>query len=244
MQTIKIKPKLKFILIASAVGTLYVLTLFCSSTYIFTKLPFKILIAMLMIVISIRKKNIAAVLKATIIFMLYSMVLCGLIITIQYNEPNINYYDMSFTSFSPNSIILSLMIGYLFINRIVIFVKDRRNIQNFKYKVQISVDNKCKELDAFLDTGNELREPITNLPVIIVEKSLLSDIELERKDKYFIPYKVIGGMTGKIEAFKPDGIKIFYDNNRYELKEALIAISEQKLSDINEFNALLSRGII
>ena len=46
---------------------------------------------------------------------------------------------------------------------------------------------------AFLDTGNELREPATNLPVLIVERDIFYDINLSKYDKFYIPYKVING---------------------------------------------------
>ena len=43
-------------------------------------------------------------------------------------------------------------------------------------KIDISLNNKNIETIAMIDTGNLLKEPITNTPVIVVEHTLLYDV--------------------------------------------------------------------
>ena len=41
------------------------------------------------------------------------------------------------------------------------------------YKINIIFDDSTLNLTAFLDTGNKLTDPITNKPIILVEKDLI-----------------------------------------------------------------------
>ena len=129
------------------------------------------------------------------------------------------------------------------LHRIVIFVKDRKEILNFIYDVDIVFGEKKKRIKAFLDTGNELREPVTNLPVMIVEKDILSDINIKSKEVFYIPFKVVNGSGGLLKGFKPADVNIC-KNNIFEKTELIVAVCDTKLSDLNDYNALLSRGII
>ena len=44
------------------------------------------------------------------------------------------------------------------------------------YKIKIQIFDKEEEVSAMLDTGNLLRDPISKIPVIIVEKEKLYSI--------------------------------------------------------------------
>lgn len=244
MQTVRIKSRFFYLLLSSFVGCLYVLTILFPETQFLTKLPFKFISATIMILICLNKRSILTMLRCTIIFFLYSMLLCGLIIFIQYKQNDELMFSVDFTSFSFKGNMLALMLLYIILQRIVVYVKDRREIKCFTYSIEITTNSMCKKVRAFLDTGNELREPVTNLPVIIVEKTILGSYETKECDKFLIPYKGINGEMGKIEAFKPLLVKIYYGNHKFEYRDAIIGICESTLSEDNDYNALLSRGII
>jgi len=122
-------------------------------------------------------------------------------------------------------------------------VQDRREIASLIYEVDIVTNSDVRKVRAFLDTGNELREPVTNLPVMIVEKEALNDLEIKSKDKFYIPYKVINGFSGMLEGFKPKYINIHSDNG-IEQKEVIVALCNNMISEVRDYNALLSRGIL
>ena len=138
---------------------------------------------------------------------------------------------------------ISLMVLYITIDRLVIYVKDRNKVFTLIYDVDIVFRNKSKTVRAFLDTGNELREPATNLPVVIVEKSVFENVNLEGMDKFYIPYRVINGKCGKLQGFKPDVVKINF-GQEIKYREVIIAICKDKLSKFDDYHALLSRGVI
>lgn len=240
--TIKIRTKFGYMLIAAALGSLYVITLVYPQLIFFSTLPFKLIVAVLIILIAFRKRSFMLNLKAVCIFILYSMLLAGLCVFIQYNE-NYDVGNFYIENFSYKKLMISLMIIYMLVNRLIIYIKDRKSLSTLVYDVEIVMKNSRKHIKAFLDTGNELREPATNLPVIIVEKNIFCDIDLNSYDKFHISYKVVNGQGGTMEGIKPEYVTINSGEENCK-KEVIIAFCEGKLSDINDYDALLSRGVI
>jgi len=240
-QTIKIRTKARYLVISSMLGTLYaVVALYTKSKYLFY-IPLKCITAIAMILILFRKKKVLVLFKAVLIFILYSMLLAGLCIFIEIN--NSMNTNIIINKFSYKILLSSIMLIYIFIHRIVVYVQDRREIASLIYEVDIVTNSDVRKVRAFLDTGNELREPVTNLPVMIVEKEALNDLEIKSKDKFYIPYKVINGFSGMLEGFKPKYINIHSDNG-IEQKEVIVALCNNMISEVRDYNALLSRGIL
>ncbi|MCM0648752.1 sigma-E processing peptidase SpoIIGA [Clostridium swellfunianum] len=242
-QTIRIKVKTWKLALAAIIGAAYVLTKIYPSLIIFTSLLFKVLIAGVMVLIVFNQLNVLFNLKALLIYMLYSMLLAGLCFFIVFNQTNYMGDFSVFYDFEYKKLMLAIIIFYLTINRLVIFIKDRKELSTLIYTVDIVSNNIEKKVLAFLDTGNELREPATNLPVMIIEKSYFQDIDINEKNAFYIPYRVVDGSVGKLIGFKPEYIKIHY-GNEIKQKEVIVALCENNLSSLNEYQALLSRGII
>lgn len=241
-QTVKLKVKFRYLFISGFLGSMYVLTIVYPIPKFLSSILVKFFVALLMIVLTFRKKDILFNIKSLAIFILYSMMTAGICIFIQlYFSKGLNFDNM--TTFSYKYILCSLMILYIIIHRLVIFIKDRKEIVSFVYDVDIIFGKKKKRVKAFLDTGNELREPLTNLPVMIVEKDVLNDINIKEKDTFYIPFKVVNGSGGYLRGFKPSNVSI-YRNSIGEKTELIVAVCDTKLSDLNDYNALLSRGII
>lgn len=242
-QTVRIRSEFRTIILPAAIGGIYVITLVFPQLRIFTLLPFKILVPFLMIIILFRKKDILFNIKALAIYILYSMLLAGLCFFMELNQnPNLQVSTI-IVNFSYKRLLLSLIIVYLLLDRIVIYIRDRKELKSLIYTVDIINKHNEVRITAFLDTGNELREPATNLPVIIIEKKYLNDFYIDDKEKLYIPYKVVNGQGGKLEGFKPEYV-IIHHGTEAKKREVVVAFCENKLSDFNDYNALLSRGII
>lgn len=243
-QTLKIKVSIIRLLISSFIGSLYILCYIYNSLNFLLALPWKIIIAIIMVSIAYKRKEKIFILKSSAIFILYSMLIAGLCIFIEFNKNTYDLFNFTTIQVTYKQLLASIMIAYIFINKLVIFVKERRCLDNLIFEVEIINDHKINKVKAFLDTGNELREPATNLPVMLIEKSFFGEIHLEDKEKFYIPYKVINGYSGKLIGFKPDYINIHLSEKKVETKDVIIAFCDNKLSNLNDYNALLSRGII
>lgn len=242
-QTVKIPSKNRNLVLSSFLGSLYVIALLYPKAVIFTTLPFKIAVSIVMILICFKQRDVIVNLKITGIFILYSMLLAGVCFYLNISKGNEPEFSSVIYSFPYEWLLISLMIVYLIIHRLVVFIKDRRDISTLIFIVDIVTKDNKKRVKAFLDTGNELREPATNLPVIIVEKEAMQDINLEKYDKFYIPYQVVNGYSDKMQGFKPDHVEVYY-GNKVQYAEVIVAFCDNKLSNYNDYDALLSRGII
>jgi len=241
-QTLRIRKGFKNIAVPALLGGIYVITLIFPKLYILTELPFKFIVAFFMIFILFYKNSILFYIKALFIYLLYSMVLAGLCFFIELNNNGIFELNALFYNFSYKKLILAIIILYLIINRLALFIRNRIQLNSLIFTIDIVFKNGEKTVKAFLDTGNELREPATNLPVMILESNYMDRI-LDDKEIFYIPYKVINGDTNKLKGFRPEFIKIHKGDN-IETRQVIIGLCENKLSSIGDYNALLSRGII
>ncbi|WP_368487729.1 sigma-E processing peptidase SpoIIGA [Clostridium sp. BJN0013] len=241
-RTLKLMINLKRMFLGAFIGSIYTITLIYPCLSIFSAFYFKLIVALALVYISFGNKGIITNFKILCIFILYSMLLAGICIFIQYNRSSyIN--GTTIINFPYQWLFISLMIFYITIDRLVIYIKDRRDLFSLVYEVDIIFKDKEKKVKAFLDTGNELREPATNLPVVIVEKSVFGNVNLEEFSKFHIPYRVINGSSGKLLGFKPDVIKINF-GKEVKYREVIIALCQDKLSQVGDYHALLSRGVI
>lgn len=241
IQTVRMKLKLSSLVLSALLGGIYAMVAVISNFQFFYMVPLKIIVAIIMIYIVFRNNNMLFILKSSIIFILYSMMLAGLCIFIELN--NNAGAKLIFDRFSYKILLSAIMIIYVIIHRIITYIIDRSELENLIYDIEIVTDTSIKKIRAFFDTGNELREPATNLPVIIVDREFFPYNESNYKNKFIIPFKVVNGGRGNLEGFKPNFVKIYKKEKVYE-RQVIIALSETHLSSMNDYNALLSRGIL
>jgi len=244
VQTLRKRVKFMWICLSSFVGSLYVLTVVYPQLKYLSYTPFKILIVIVMMLIVFREKNILIIIKASLIFILYSVLLAGMCLFIQISNNKNMSFDVIIINFPYEKLLLSVMIIYILLYRIIIFIQDRKKILTLIYNIDIINKGYKKTVRAFLDTGNELREPATNLPVLIVERNILSEVILEKDNMYYIPYTVLNGTKGRLVGYKPEYINIHIDKKNIETRDVIIAFCDYKLSKDNDYNGLMSRGIL
>ncbi|MGL5151841.1 MAG: sigma-E processing peptidase SpoIIGA [Clostridium sp.] len=234
----------KRILISSLIGGIYTLVMIIPEIRVLSIIPIQILVVAIMILICIQIKKVLVIIKGIVIFLLSSFLLSGVCfgLSLMQNEFNlsspytITNYSIKYTIFA--------VIGLYFISmRIMSIIKDRMIVTNFIYDIEIIHNNKICELKAFLDTGNELREPITNLPCIIIEKEKVGKLFEENENTYHIPYSAIG-YNGTLVGVKVNKVRINREKGKYTEITAIICQCNNTLSKEGDYNALLSRGVI
>lgn len=243
VKTLRSKVKNIRIVSSSIIGSMYIFTLFFKELKYLTILPIKLLVAVFMIFIILKGTSFFNIIKGSLIFIMYSMALSGICLFLNTSGVVTNLNNISIINFTYKRLLLSLIIIFILLNRIYAFIQDSIHVKQLIYKIDIIYNEKFFSVEAFLDTGNELREPITNLPVIIIEEDVVNGIILSDKDKYYISYKDVSGNLGKLVAFKPNYI-VLHDKDKLQNREVIVAITKTKLSSENIYNALLSRGAI
>ena len=148
-------------------------------------------------------------------------------------------------------------------------IKSKLSSNNIFYNINIEIEGNKIETKAMVDTGNMLKEPITNTPVIIVEHTLLygiipkeilnnideilsgnfNNIKEEIKNKYttklkFIPFSSIGKTNGMLLGIKVDKLTINNDEETKEIEKVILAIYNKSLTKRGEYRALLGINTI
>lgn len=244
MKCVRHKCSTLMMIVSGIIGGVYTLVLIIPSLRIFSSLPFELLVACLMLRIAYGKTSIINLIKLLFIFLMITFMLSGLCFLFSLKQ-NKYILGQSFEldNYSIKYIIIGAMSIYIVTERIVQYIKDRNFVNNYIYTIEFEVENKEYKLNGFLDTGNELREPVTNLPCILVEEHLIYDINFKNKNTYSIPYSSIG-YGGSLKGIRVNNIKIKGRDLWQRELDAIICPCKQKLSKENEFNVLLSRGIV
>ena len=230
--------------LASFIGGVYALSVF-SNLHFLSNFFVKASVAVIMVCITINDRSFLNIFKCSVVLFMLAFLLCGVCFGIA--ESKEVYYisdDFQIKSYSIKWVIFSLLLLYIVVVRISDHLRERAVVKNFIYDVYISLGDSSISIKGFLDTGNELRETATNLPCIIIEDRYLNRLNLNYGAKYVIQYKTISN-DNCIYGFKCDEVKIRGENEKtWRNINAIVCSCKVKLSKENEFQALLSRGII
>lgn len=227
------------------------------------ELLIKMLISIQMMWISFGRKRIV---RNLILFYAVSLIFGGssFLLLFSINPEKIVYKNNSFIGYYPvKVIILGTILSFIFIIVLSIVLKLRKN-QIEIYELEIFYKGKFVKTKALLDSGNLLKEPISNKDVIIIEKESLKTLfskEVFDDMKYIlngkwidsnskcdykfslIPYSSLGNDNGLLIGFKPDYIKV-YAEEEYLKNEVYIGIYDGKLTNNNLYTSLIGLEIL
>lgn len=252
-------------LLSSSFGSLYAILNYIISLNMFENFLLKLFISSFMILISFDNKKPKIFFKNLIMFYLTSFTFGGVSFMLLFfiSPENVIYENGHFIGTYPIKItIIGGILGFLIITLVAKFIKDR--IQNTLCDLEIFLNEKKIHIKTLIDSGNLLKEPITNQDVIVVQKSSLEDL-IDKKilneaiemvngkiigdmseDIYklkfkVIPFSALGNENGVLIGFKPDYIKI-YSEEEIVKKDVIVGIYDGKLSKTNLYTSLIGLG--
>ena len=143
---------------------------------------------------------------------------------------------------------------YLILISVVVIIVIARVYRTYRknsdiYKVTVIVDNHKIMLHGIVDTGNQLTDKYTGKPVNVMDKSYFENVLYQINDygrlKYhFIPDRTIGNNEGIIEVITSDYMYISGKDETKAYKGALIGLSDRKVSQNGEYQALINGRMI
>ncbi len=97
-------------------------------------------------------------------------------------------------------------------------------------------------IEALIDTGNSLIEPISGKPAAVLDKAVFEQIYGERKPSVFrvIPYHSVGRKNGVLPGYKLEHIVVETEENTKEYKEVYIGVGEEVLSQGSTYKMILN----
>lgn len=146
-------------------------------------------------------------------------------------------------------LLVSVVIVLLLLPYLIRYINTFRKRLNNIFDVSLVLEEKSVSAKALLDTGNHLREPLTNKPVIIVEKSLLKQIMTKELLQYttrikVVPYRSIGKEHGTMYALVLDRLEVTVNNDVHEHEGVVACVYEGTLSSKKDYQLILHEELM
>lgn len=253
----------------------FIASLIVPLTIIFPNYPFstffgKIIYSLFIVLCAFPFKSLSSFLHTLFSFYFISFIVGGGLIGVHYliNNP-ISMINNSLVTFNKG---YGDPISWLFVlicfPFIALFTKrrfEKHTIEKVKYDqlypVFITINDVKREAIGYMDSGNQLVDPLTNYPVIIADKSLLmhwfnhnewlkieelsntlDHVHIPKRWKgkiNLVPYRTIQGENKILIAIKPEVVSITSERTKISTKKVFIGIHFSNLSKDKSYNCLL-----
>lgn len=260
-----LKEKIKTVrlLLASLLGAVYSVISYMSILEIYSSMILKIILSIVIVYIAFNPQSIKKMWKDILLFYLTSFVFGGAAFALIYivkPQEILMKNGLFLGTYALKTIMLGAIIAFIIIITAFTIVRTKITKKDMFCEVKIQINGKKIETTAMLDTGNLLKEPITNTPVIVVEHTLLYDcipkeilnhldellggefdnIPEKIKEEYmaklkFIPFSSLGKQNGMLLGIKAENI-IIKDT---EKENIIVGIYNKSLTKRGEYRALL-----
>lgn len=262
---------------ASAIGAIIVciIVIFPIKDLFINVLLSYIISCFLMIYLAFFPKNIKQFVKLLIGLYLSTFFIGGSIVSIYYYTKVGYYFNLLIKgkfmgAIDIKTLLLTSSIALIIIKIIINYVHKVISVQKNLFCIELKLNGKKTTTFGLLDTGNNLYDPITNMPVVIVEFEVIKEMlpenvvkiinnftnqqsedfyskisELYQYKIRLIPFNSIGQECGMLIGMVSDYIEVQMPNNKkINVKDSIIAIYNKKLSQDNSYQLLLHPEII
>lgn len=266
----KTKPKYLRIAIGAAIGAIYAVIVVLNIMEIYSNIVFKIIVSIVIVYVSLETKNIKTLVKDILIFYLTSFTFGGVALALLYfiKPENILMKNGVYIGTYPIKIaLMGGILGFMIITLAFSVIKKRINKKSIYCDIQVSMNGDTASVKALLDTGNFLKEPITGVPVVIVEanslKSILpmhlldnikpiidgkqeidSDLDDFLPKLRVIPFSSLGKQNGMLLGIKPDYLIVKMQDEEIKIKDVVIGLYEGSLTKDGKYNSLISLELL
>ena len=159
------------------------------------------------------------------------------------------------------------IVGFVIVTIAFKIIKGKISKKDIFCQITIRIEEQSKTLIAMLDTGNQLKEPLTGAPVVIVEKEELKELipeqiianskeiiegnieEITQIEKFknrfrVLPFNSIGKTNGLLLGIKADKVTVKYDTQEITLNNIILGIYDENLSKNNNYHALIGLDML
>ena len=272
--SIILKQKVKIIrlIISSTIGSIYSILMYITKLTIYSSIISKFILSVVMIYVAFIPNDLKKMFKQIIIFYLTSFVFGGVALNLIYflRPENVSIKNGLFTGeYALKVIMLGAIMAFIIIKISIKIIKTKFNTKDMYCDIKLKINEKQITTKAMIDTGNLVKEPITNTPVVIVEESLLEGIipkeilknlenilrgNLENlpqdiQDEYLpklrcIPFSSLGKENGMLVGIKISEIVVKSEDDEKKTSNIIIGIYERSLTKKGEYRALVGVDLL
>lgn len=255
------------LILASLLGAIYSVVAYTSILEIYSSFILKIILSIILVYIAYNPQNVKQLWKQVLIFYMTSFVFGGAAFALIYvvRPQEIFMKNGLFLGTYPlKTIFLGSIIAFFIIITSFKIVKTKISKKDMFCFIKVKINNKVFETQVMIDTGNLLKEPITNTPVVVLEHTLLYEcipkeilnnleniiggdfnkIPEEIKQEYtsklkLIPFSSLGKQNGMLLGIKPEYIIIINEENEKKIENVIIGIYNKSLTKRGEYRGLI-----
>lgn len=261
--------------LASLIGALYVAVLIIlPGMHVYYTVIAKIALSLAIIAIAFSPEKIGSFIRTLVIFYIVTFIFAGAAFAFL-------YFNQS-GGFVRNGIVYvflesKLTVVFLAVITAIIIIRIFWEMLQYRFikeklllDLKIAFERNIITLAALVDTGNSLHDPLTNLPVVVVEFMAIKDLlPLEIRDIFvhskendlntvmrvisgsqwisrfrLIPFTSLGRENGMLIGFRPDYIEIGSEDGKKGINNVIVGIYNKALSRNEKYRALLSPELI
>ena len=240
------------IIISAAIGAGYVIVSFIENNNIFTKLYMKIVLSIIMIYIAYNPQNVKKMLKSIILFYLISFATGGCALALLFIVSPNTITISNGVIVGKNSIkvtILAGVMGFILIKYSFKMNKEKLKNNDLICNLTIKICGKLIKTKAFIDSGNNLIDPLNGKSVIIAEEELIHNNGIKyleggdnKTNIRIIPYNTIGKSNGILMGIESEYVEIEYQGEKKLVNNVIIGIYNKKISA--KYSALVGINLI
>ncbi|SDW86792.1 sigma-E processing peptidase SpoIIGA [Paenibacillus sp. CF384] len=269
------------VLLAAGVGSLYaVMIVFPPLSFLFT-IVIKVALSIIMLLIAFGFGSVQYFARHVGAFYGVNFAAAGAVIGAHYlfmNSSNKLWHTVAtvngklYFMLKPSTIfVFSLIgVGYYIYRSVMTQRKERDLVTNHLAEVKVRIEDKEHSCTGLIDTGNQLYEPLTRTPVMVMEAAVWQDvlpaswiaqIRESQVDKLLasmtddtpfiwrdrlrlVPYRGVNRGAQFMLAIKPDLVIINRDGEVYESKKVLIGLDAGKLAHDGTYQAIIHPSLL
>lgn len=269
---LKLKIKNIRLIIGSLLGAIYTIVSYTGFLELYSNFILKIVLSVIIVYIAYNPQSVKKLCKELLFFYLTSFVFGGAAFALIYiiKPQDILMKNGLFLGTYPlKTVILAAIVAFIIIIAAFAIVKNKISKKDIFVKIEVSINGRIIETKALIDTGNMLKEPITNTPVVVIEHTLLYDslpkeilnhlediiggdfkkIPEEVRNKYvsklkLIPFSSLGKQNGMLIGIKPDYLKIIKEEQIEKRQNVILGIYDKSLTKKGEYRALMGMEFV
>lgn len=254
------------LIIASLIGAVYTLVVFYPELSFMVNFTMKLSVSILIVIIAFNPATIKKFLKLFATFYIVSFVFAGSALALFYLTDVDSYIGKGIfyiKDFPIKILVFAIVTSWILIKYTWSYIHEKISKDKILVPITILLKDREVHITALVDTGNSLKDPLTDTPVIIVQFSAIKNILPDKTRKIFemydvnnlglvstllydsrhevkfrvIPFKSIGRENGILLGFKPD--KVILKDEDKAITDIIVGIYNNNLSNDDKYEALL-----
>lgn len=238
------------VVISAALGGLYSFVILIENFNSVLLLLSKLLFAALCVYIAFEAQSKRRYLKLYLTFIFLSFVFAGIMLAVWFFlSPDSMYYNNTVVYFDINALTLIVLTVICYFVVIIIEKCLKTKIpKSVIYITEIEIMGETFSCRALLDTGNCLKEPFSDLPVVVINSSVKNNNTtlkaLTEKSEELCRYVVCKslGTNTLLKAYRPKKLSIKGAFSDFSTDDVYIALTDEKIKQ-GEFELLLNNEL-